>query len=355
MAKVLTYNLWHGLSPEGVLRFREMEPKTRKQLRYHLQSEMLRKLADCDLCFLQEVNPVELRSKELAQALGMEPYFCRDNSGIKWGPWGLPANLDSGLCTLVSERQYVEGHRVVRLSEGRHTYLSSKASFQLSESRSALFVSTFSDESGRSLWVNTHLHHGIEMSEMIRSQIAELRKSGEISEGVEEELLLRLQAADERRHLEVEVLLREIESEKSRYNLIVLAGDLNVTPESESFQRLSEYGFEILETQKTADTPLVTWDPVRNQANHILSKEYIPALLLEDLSFDKKTVLHLEELARSWEYRPRKIDYILGWSPSGDIHVKHSELLGLPESHNLAPSDHFGVLSEFGWSPGPGL
>ena len=347
MAKVLTYNLWHGLSPEGVLRFREMEPRTRKNLRHQLQQELLKSFRDCDFCFLQEANPVGARSKNLAGLLNMDPFHCRDNSGVKWGEWGIPANLDSGLCTLVSDRQYVESSRVVRLSEGKNTILSKKASFQLSEGRSALFVSTFSEESGRSLWVNTHLHHGIEISDAIRDQVADLQKTGEISEAVEEELLLRLQAADERRESEVDVLLRELDSEKDRYNLIVLAGDLNATMASTTFQKLRDFGFENLET----GDPLVTWDPERNYANHFLSREYIPALLLEDLSFDSKIVHHLEELARSWEYSPRKIDYILGWSKTGAIQVKKSDLFGLPDSHDLAPSDHFGVVTEFDWSP----
>ncbi len=328
-----------------------MEPKTRRQVRYQLQVELLKQLDDCDFYFLQEVNPVARRSRQLAKTLGMEFYHCRDNSGIKWGAWGVPANLDSGLCTLISDRQYVESYRVVRLSEGRHTFLSQKASFQLSEGRSALFVSTFSKESGRSLWVNTHLHHGIEMSENIQAQVVDLRKAGKISEGVEEELLLRLQAADDRRQREVETLLKELESEKNRYNLIVVAGDLNATPKSKTLERLNEFGFEALETQSIEGQPLVTWDPKRNQANHILSRKYIPSLLLEDLSFDKKTVHHLEELARSWEYQPRKIDYLLGWSKTGILQVKSSTLVGVPEVYDLAPSDHFGVLSEFIWSP----
>jgi endonuclease/exonuclease/phosphatase family metal-dependent hydrolase len=345
MFRVVTYNFWHGLSPDGFLLFGEMEPATRRLERQSLQLELLQSLK-AQVIFLQEVNPVQSRSKQLSESLKLQVQYHRDNAGMKLGRLGFPLNLDSGLCTLLDDSQHIEWTKSIRLSGAARSFVKNPVSFQWSESRSALFVSTYNGQFGRTLWVNTHLHHGIEMSAEIISQLADIRREGLISENVELELKDRLFKADQRRRLEVKTLLGELESLQSRYNLIVLGGDLNASPKSETIEALINFGFQSLTGEDvTAEAP--TWDPPQNWSNHVLSKDFIPALLLDDLSFNTKVVERLHSMAQAWEARPRKIDYLLGWTPNSRIERAASRVFGQETATQLAPSDHFGLQSDF--------
>ncbi|MCB0408127.1 MAG: endonuclease/exonuclease/phosphatase family protein [Bdellovibrionales bacterium] len=346
MISVITYNLWHGLSPQGILRFKEIEPRSRRKEREKLQVQLLQQHR-ASIVFLQEVNPIERRAKELSKKVNMQEVHHRDNSGIRWGQWGAPLNLDSGLCTLFDENHYFEWSEAVPLSGKTSSLIGDKGSFQLKESRFALLLSTIHSEVGRTLWVNTHLHHGIEMNETIVEQLNDLQKKEVISEGVKEEIIERLKRADERRHHEVTILLNKLESLKNRYNLIVIGGDFNARPESSLFERFYKNGFQSMAKSLGDFSP--SWDPPKNMANFTLARDHISTFLLEDLSFDFKVRQCLQELAESWESQPRRIDDFLVWSATGRVEISNPQLIGVPMDKEMAPSDHFGVQSEIRW------
>lgn len=348
MFRVATYNLWHGMVPEGTLRLKEIEPVTRRRERERLQEVVLRDVK-ADVLLLQEVNPLQARAHRWAELLQRRPYFHRDNAGLKLGTWGFPLNLDSGLLTLLDDRHHIEWVRGLPLSGSRRAWIKQPFSLQWSESRLALMVSAFMKDWGRVLWVNTHLHHGIEMSGQIEAELAEIQKEGLISESVHLELKSRLKAADVRRAHEVETLLATLQPMMSRYNAVILGGDFNSTPDSSVMKMLLDLGFRSL-TQNDRGDEEFTWNPGQNQANHVLWRDFIPALLLEDLSFNSKVVERLHKMAQSWEARPRKIDYLLGWSNTGELQAQKTKLFGFESPGSMAPSDHFGVMTEVSWS-----
>lgn len=349
MLSLLTYNLWHGLSPKGILRFQEVEPRSRRELRQNIQVELLKELPT-DVLFLQEVNPIHKRSQQLAKFLGYQAVFERDNSGIKLGKLGPPYNLDSGLCTLLSSSQHIEWKKAIDLSGEATAWMSEKLSLQLTESRRALFVAAVNDHTGRTLYVNTHFHHGIEMNKLVYDEIKDLREQKMISEGVEAELLERLESADLRRQKEMRRLVEEIEVQKSRFNLIVVGGDFNCTPNSEVLKILTNRGFIRLDDSSTESS--YTWDESKNSSNHKISQEHIATLLLDDLSFDSKVVDKLHEMAVNWEKIPRRIDDIYAWSQTGEWQVGKTQVFGEEdEKIGLSASDHLGFRVEVNWKP----
>lgn len=346
--RIATYNLWHGLSPTHWLRFESLEPRTRRKEREHLQVQLL-KDQNLDAVFLQEVNPVGSRSRELAELLGFQRFWGRDNAGIKIGNIGAPFNLDSGLSVLLSNEFVPEWSRSLCLSGEKYSGLSQLGSLQWTESRYALLVSVITPKWGRVLFVDTHLHHGLELRSSVQSGLVELMEDGQISGAVAEEISERIQQADKRRDQEIARLLQDIEAIRERYSFVLLGGDFNSTAESSVFSSLQEFGFEALQTSDPGD--LKSWDAEANKSNLQFTKNFKAPILVEDLSFDKSTVSLLHEKLKAWEMAPRQIDFLYGWSRTGGFKVNSSHLFGQEEGEKLSPSDHLGLCSEVSWEP----
>ncbi|HEX4925173.1 MAG TPA: hypothetical protein VFV50_13860, partial [Bdellovibrionales bacterium] len=172
--KAVTYNVWHGLSGQGLFRFSELEPPGRKELRKKAQIENLR-AEKPDLLFLQEVNPIVSGSRFYADNLGLHEVHQTDQAGLELFGFGLPTNLRTGLCILADPKWRLTKVAGVRLS-GRG-YLSDSMSLQLAEFRYALFARLEKD--GKSLLaVNLHLHHGPILTRTMEARLDELTGSG---------------------------------------------------------------------------------------------------------------------------------------------------------------------------------
>ena len=102
----------------------------------------------------------------------------------------------------------------------------------------------------------------------------------------------RLKAANRRREEETSVLLDHLAPLKKRYSHIILGGDFNFSPASSCYAMLTEFGFA------APATPLLTWDSVRNRANHHFQAQFPPTVFVEDLTFSSVAKTELIQLKR---------------------------------------------------------
>jgi endonuclease/exonuclease/phosphatase family metal-dependent hydrolase len=343
--RILTYNLWHGLSPSTPLMLEALEPTARLKLREQLQLRLIHDLKP-DIGFFQEVNPVQRRAKEFHKDFGFTTNFQPDLSGIKLFGYGIPVNMNAGLLTAVAERRTIKKIAAISLSRPGFNLVRSFASWQLREERFALFSEVLMPEFGRVLLINTHLHHGFELTAEFLARLEQTAKELELSESLMSELKERMAKGDERRLQEIKTLLSHLEQFEHRYELVILGGDLNCSPDTAVHQLLADKGYTDMWESARPNDPGLTFDRERNPANHILQAHFPVPLVVEDLSFSKKVKETLLTLSWNHYMRPRRIDYLWYRVRSLKLNIKSADLLGLPDQSGLAPSDHFGVCAD---------
>jgi endonuclease/exonuclease/phosphatase family metal-dependent hydrolase len=325
--------------------FEALEPSGRRSLREQAQIRLLGEL-NPDVCFFQEANPVGARAEALAAAIGAEFAFQPDLVGLKLFGVGIPVNLNSGLVTM--SRHGLKRLEAVSLDRKGVNLVHSWGSWQLQEERFALFCESLLPAWGRVLLINTHLHHGLEPTSEFMAELEKQAGELELQPGVLSEIHSRLARGGERRAHELEVLLERLSAHEKRYEVVVLAGDFNCSPESELGVVLKNAGFRDVWAEAHPEGGGLTFDGTVNEANHLLQNRFPLTLVVEDLTFSAKTKEALLALAQRQEHRPRRIDYI--WLRSGAVplELKHVSLAGLPDSEGLAPSDHFAVCADIG-------
>ncbi len=343
--RFLSLNLWHGLTPSSPVAFEALEPVGRRQLREQLQLKVLGELQP-DIAFLQEVNPSKKRAEQFCQALKMQSNLQPDLVGLKLFGLGLPYNLNSALVTLSKSPLAIKKLKGVSLTRPGKHLVHTWGSWQLKEERFALFSEVMMPKFGRVMIVNTHLHHGLESSASFAADISLLAKTLELHENTIEELQERMQAGTKRRLQEIEVLLETIQKLERRYEIVVVGGDFNSSPDSQEAGLMRGAGFRDAWKESHADEPGFTYDGTINVGNHLLQARFPLTLVVEDLSFSAKTKDALLNLARAQENRPRRIDYLWIRSHSLKLNVRRSNLIGLPDESGLAPSDHFGICAD---------
>ncbi len=339
--RFLTYNLWHGLSPASPVAFEPLEPTGRRVLREAEQIRLLQELQP-DVCFFQECNPVHRRVAEFIHQLNRAAAIQPDLVGLKLFGVGLPLNLNSGLVILATHSVGLKKITGVSLSRPGTHWVQNWGSWQLKEERFALFAEAMLPKWGRVLLVNTHLHHGLESTPNFEARLKDM----DLDEQIVDEIHARLAKGIDRRAAELEVLLAQLEKLERRFEVVILAGDFNASPEGGFGNRLRECGFRDVWFERHPEAGGLTFDEKRNPANHFLQERFPLTLVVEDLSFDSHTKEALLALARQQEARPRRIDYIWIRSQSLNLKVTTTELIGLPDAEGLAPSDHFGVCSD---------
>lgn len=343
--RLLTFNLWHGLSPKGPLAFEALEPDGRRHLRERLQVEVLKKL-NPDICLFQEVNPVVPRVGQLARALGMSAEYQPDLVGTKLFGAGFPLNLNSGLAILSQQNLGLRWVNALSLSRPGVRLVRNWASWQLREERFAVFCETLIPNWGRVLLVNTHLHHGLENTPEFMNKIHDLADELALSPSMMADLKERVVRGDQRRKNEAQVLLEELDRLEKRYEVILIGGDFNAEPRNALFEPFKARGFRDVWAEAQPETDGFTFDRLKNEANHVLQSHFPAPLMVEDLTFSGKVKDALVQLARAQDGRPRRIDYLWMRSRSVQIHVNSVELVGSPNPEGLAPSDHFGVCAD---------
>jgi len=340
--RFLTFNLWHGLTPMTPVVFDALESVGRRRLREERQIEVLRQCKP-DIVFLQEVNPVTRRAELFKRELKMNHVLQPDLVGLKLFGVGLPLNLNSGLLTLAERKLNLKKLQGLSLSRPGTHLVQTWASWQLSEERFALFSEAMIPHLGRVLLVNTHLHHGLESTPEFEAEILQMAEDMDLPEPAISELQSRLQAGTQRRLKEIEVLLAAVEKMGHRHQVVVMGGDFNCSPQGPEAARIRQAGFRDAWAEAHPDQAGMTYDGTVNVANHLLQSRFPLTLVVEDLSFDRRTKEALLGLARAQESRPRRIDYLWVKSHELNMQVRHAECVGRPDSEGFAPSDHFGV------------
>jgi endonuclease/exonuclease/phosphatase family metal-dependent hydrolase len=363
--RIATFNVWHGLagrgSLHGLLGFREFESAASRDRRWR------KALRDCaevnaDVFLFQELNPVSVKGKDLALALGGEFQGCVDQSGLKLFSRGFPHNLASGLGMLIRSgvrpaRQrdlLVQVPRKLKLSGGIGKSGES-VSFHLNEQRYAQFSSVRHEALGRLLIVNTHLHHGFEkFPELLRMLLAAV-DAGRVKPEELENLSPFLEDARNRRLSELDRILEVVNSVDKDHDGVLIGGDFNSLPMGAAAKLLNVSGFQDLYARANghADGNTrsgATWDPILNPANHLLQQEMGFQFPLPD--FGNPELLNVY---REFDRQPRRIDFLFARgsliqsSLSSRMQLTSVRNFGLPDAvgldAGLAASDHFGVVA----------
>ena len=346
--KVLSFNIWHGLTPKGAISMEYLVGKTREHFdrRVEAQIKAIKDL-DPDLIFLQEVNPVTEISKKYAKALNMDFIYLIDNCGVKVFQLGIPQPLFSGLVILAKKGLKLKLKKKVKLS-GSFGFCHPILSLQFSEFRFALFGSISLEPEKEVLLVNTHLHHAFNPSFVI-GPLVETAKKASLNELQTKAFTDQVYGGEERRLAEVNKLLSTIESLKGQKNYFttILAGDLNDIVESKTVQKVLKgcpeekacVSFKPAYTFR--NTPKPTYDTKKSKTRAFQVKFSFPYKAPEELTEKQKTLIN-SVFIRANDI-PKKIDYIF-LGPS--IKVTSYSLFGDEPYSNLFLSDHFGVLAD---------
>lgn len=332
--RILTYNVWHGLSPEGLLVFRALEPQGRKERRLEAQIKLFHDL-DCDLIFLQEVNPVSELAKVYAQRLGYQEVHQPDQMGVKFVGYGVPLNLETGLVILARPVLNLRKLRGLKLS-GPLGFLSDRVSFQLAEFRFSLLAEITSAKLGRLLLINAHLFHGLgpePLAEIALSGLEDLLRHRKIAKTQFHQMKERIYKDERRRKLEVSRVIDAIIKLRREYDGVILAGDFNFTPFSSCYSQLTESGLVDLFTHCNPSSEGFTWS--QSNSNVEWSK---------DFSFGFADP-HIKDLLAKIDQRSKRVDYVFS-DPGLAQGIEHSFLVGDRSIDGLLPSDHYGVLAE---------
>lgn len=342
--KVINYNVWHGLTLDG-LKTPSIESEGNKEKRVKHQISML-KAADADIIFMQEVNPVAAKlfkrslTKRYAQALNMEYINRIDNCGIKIGGWGFPS-IYSGLVIMAKPKFGIKKVKGKKLGTFFSSGFCNKfLSVQWKESRYA-FVGTI-QVNGESIYlVNTHLHHSFN-AEVALSYLDKVKK--ELNEDLYQRIEKQIIAGEARRVEESVLLVKMINKIKSKDEKaeFILAGDFNDTPDSRTISNINNLNF-VSVNNKNSD--FFTWNPQINNAKQ--NRSFVFPYDTKGATSEENEALR-NSFAAS-DNRQREIDYIF-LSPmlSSRVQVNNTKLFGtesLPGSESHA-SDHFGVYTE---------
>jgi endonuclease/exonuclease/phosphatase family metal-dependent hydrolase len=329
--RVLSWNLWDGTNQKGYLKLGEHESPLERETRHRKQAEQLG-MSGADLIFLQEVSPVFKRARALADALGMHQISRGDNCGIKIGSMGLPTNLQNGLVILAKpELQLTLTHLEPKsLTEGQFPNLGwgfchSWGSFQLGE-RSVYLAGTVRWKGKEIVVVNTHLYDFPEALPENESRVEVWEDQAILDSQASSLLRSRMQKADTLREEAGKHLLSLLEPLKAP---VVLAGDLNASPESPLLKTIIQKGFHDLSSDLSS-----TWSPTTNP------------LIDQCIELNQtllKPMTREELFVQASHHQPRKLDYILTRGQSV-FERRSASLTSTDASDFVWLSDHFGVL-----------
>lgn len=380
---LLTYNLWHGLSGEGTLRFGELEPLEHRLEREQAQEHFFSS-QHADVYFFQETNPLDVRMSRFAKILSAVPFGQIDSSGLRLESAGLPLNLYSGLTTYVSPELQAIHREGLRLSGS--SIQNAWFSLQLKESRYALLTECLHPSIGRMLLVNLHLHHGLERTRGLTVKVLEWKRKFNPSDRVMSVIEAKLNSGDRRRRDEIATLLKSLAGLKNRYHVIAMAGDFNASPESEIHRSLRDAGFADLwlkaagehkvkggasvnegrqgeqlsfsggndgvenghesvvnEGNDGKSAPIgTTYDGVQN-INHRFNAKFKLPENWDDIDMPLLAKDEFRKIILDQEALPRRIDYLYVKS-TVPFHVKSMEVLGPHADVEL--SDHFGLKAK---------
>ncbi len=334
--KILNYNVWHGLNPTSILRFGQYESAHQRELRYAGFLAQARAF-DPDVLLLQEVNPAPSMSRRIARDLGLDVVWQIDNSGVKLGPIGLPSNLRSGLTTLARKGLDLKKVGAKKLS-GPRGLCNDWVTWQFDEFR-YLLAATITVKGREILLLNTHLHHGPELTLRTRQAMDSLVKEGVITKERAGEILGVIGKASDRRRRELETVMNYVQSRGHWSSPTIFAGDFNASPDAAELMWMkNDLGFQSMTVDESAKDFFFTWDWERNKNTHQIDS-FVPVNSFAEAQVNQ--AIHDLEIGLS-----RRIDYILFRNAAGVFKVQDSGLFGAALQDGRMASDHFGIWAK---------
>lgn len=355
--KVLTYNALHGLLT-GTFGVAPGETPEQNETRFRLLIAQLAR-AQPDIAFLQEVNPLPLRSEAYVRALeelglAYDEVHQVDACGIRTGEnRALFADLNNGLVILAKKPLGLRKLAGLKLS-GEKGECHTDRGFQLEELRYALIAEiTIPGSSRRHLVATTHLHSGFEAGRSFLAYLASLHSQGWLSKY--RSLRWNVEQSRLRRIGEIDRLSRTLQRLKrdENYAGILFGGDLNFEPDDPEYEELQLLRY-VDTTRVSGQNPgFYTADPPRNRLIPDAMTSPLPSLLTNMIGGEGDDLqAEITSAYRTEMQRPRQIDYLIedsflpGYCLTQSIFGLETDEAGLPAS------DHYGLLNSYAISPG---
>jgi endonuclease/exonuclease/phosphatase family metal-dependent hydrolase len=325
LIKVMTMNVWSGLTYKGLFRMGSYEPVQERTKRFEgLLSEIERQ--NPDILGINEANPLPGYTDELAARTGYDCIWHMGVSGLRLGRLGIPANLREGDVILARKGLGLEFVRQMKLA-GRGIV---RPSFSIHTGDLTQALLGKVNVEGKTVYVCiTHWHAtlgGIGALEKAKS----LAKRFSYTEK-EYSRVKRIINEDIRRKMrEARNILRFINKNVPSGSPVILMGDLNAEPGRPEVACLKLNGFSM----GTYGGPGFTWDP---EANTNLIRYYPD-------NFDKKYDSLYDHIRAIYEKSFRRtIDYIMvnDYAEPLDSRLCANETF---EGGHI--SDHFGVIAD---------
>lgn len=336
--RVIDYNLWHGLNPTSLTRFGEFETAEVREKRLQGFLQYARRI-DPHVIFLQEVNPVHSLSQRIADELGMTRVYQVGNSGLKIGSVGLPTNLFSGLAILAKPELGLKDLGGRKISGG-FGITSRWFSFQTHEFRYS-HAARITVNGRPVLLLNTHLHHGPEVTREVREVLDRLVSENKITHQRREEVVATINHASARRMGELKATLTLATDANLDSAPTLFAGDFNASPDAPELMWLKTVQHFHSSTDEVEDdesTWMYTWDYQRNPNTHTID-EFVPVNTFEPVIQEP---IHATQIGES-----RRLDYIFVRNAEGFLTRAESGLFANEPYEGVLPSDHFGLFAVF--------
>jgi endonuclease/exonuclease/phosphatase family metal-dependent hydrolase len=323
--RILTINVWSGLTYRGFFKMGEYEHYPEK--RYELLLSEIRRLAP-DVVTIQEANPLPRYAKRLAKDLDYEFIYHVALGGIRFGAFGIPTNMREGQAILVKKLWTIKELGRKRLSGGG--IVTNWFSFHFHEITQTLLGRVVIN--GKPLYIyNVHLHEGPFKGPVLENVL--IRLSQEMTKEKVEKAKKAAEKDIERRRVEINNLTKFVEETLPPRMPAIMLGDFNTTVESGELEPLLSGGKWVDNFRfKNPKEEGVTWDP-----------QYNPNYRSAETIKDPCSTLHAYHGSHSY-----RIDFIFVNSDIPRDHILESRVV-LTTVDGFSPSDHYGVLTILKW------
>ena len=332
--RIVNINVWFGLEPRGIFKFKEYEKSEKRRLRFQHLTAGLKELSP-DIIGIQEANKLPGYANRLAGALDYDAVWRAANVGIKLFGLGIPYNFTAGNAVLAPRAYNLRYLGACHLSGWglQHKYVS----FHFRENRDA--VAALLTIRGRRLIVfNTHTHYSLISNQNLLDVLDDMARQGEISAGQKTDILNQIEAARKRREQEITRLLRFVQDTVKVHNYpYIIMGDFNTTMASPALQNLVlQLGLQDAYRLKNPTATGYTWDPSKNtntaydgspfRPDGVTPKEPLKKLAA---LFDRNEARRIDFLFLSYQFKPDMI--------------QKAELVFTEPRDGIFVSDHFGL------------
>jgi len=323
--RILTINVWSGLTYKGFFKMGEYEHHPEK--RYELLVSEIRRLTP-DVVAIQEANPLPRYAKRLTKDLDYQVIYNVALGGIRFGSFGIPTNMREGQAILAKRPWTIQALAKRRL--GGQGIATNWFCLQFEEITQALLGKVLIHN--KPLYVyNVHLREGPFKGSAWESVLKRL--SQEMTTKEIEEVKKAAKIDMERRKVEIANLIEFVKETLPPGMPAIILGDFNTTMESGEMEPLLGGGKWVDSFRaKNLLEEGVTWDPQHNP-NYRLPEPVKGAY---------------ETLRAYHGSHPYRIDFILVNENIPRHDILESGVVLTPVD-GLSPSDHYGVLTTLKW------